>query len=143
RSARQIVDDLPHLADQEYTMVVRSRGTLVKQTLRDLENRFPALRAYSDEQRERTAEDIAHIVDFLGTALYVDDAEVFTGFLLWTAEILEARNVPALSLVSGLDALSDRLRDFPRTLKLLSAGATALLERAHSSAHGPGPGLHV
>ncbi|MGW0284633.1 cobalamin B12-binding domain-containing protein [Streptomyces sp. NPDC003236] len=142
-AARQIVDDLPHLADQEYTMVAQSRGTLVKQTLLDLEDRFPALRAYSDEQRERTAEDIAHIVDFLATALYVDDIEVFTGFLLWTAEILEARSVPAISLVSGLDALSDRLRDFPRTMKMLREGATALLERAHSPAHGPGPDLHV
>ncbi|MFE5399866.1 B12-binding domain-containing protein [Streptomyces sp. NPDC056580] len=142
-AARQIVDDLPHLADQEYTLVVQSRGTLVKQTLRDLEDRFPALREYSDEQRERTAEDIAHVADFLATALYVDDVEVFTGFLLWTAEILEARHVPALSLVSALDALSDRLRDFPRTRKLLREGATALLERAHSPAHGPGPDLHV
>lgn len=110
---RQAVDDLPHLADQEYTMIVRSRAQLVKQTLADLEDAFPAAREYSEAQRERTAEDLAHIVDFLATALYMDDAGIFTDFLTWTASILEARDVPARSLTIGLDLLAGRLRDFP------------------------------
>ncbi|WP_282791997.1 B12-binding domain-containing protein [Streptomyces sp. CC224B] len=126
---RQAADDLPHLADQEYTMVVRSRPHLVKATLLALEERLPAMRDYGDAQRERTAEDIAHIVDFLATALYVDAAEIFTAFLTWTADILEARHVHAHSLLPALDALSEQLRDFPRTTGLLSQGTTAL--------HGP------
>lgn len=125
---RQAVDDLPHLTDQEYTLVVRSRPRLVRQTLADLETGFPAVRAYGEAQRERTAEDIAHIVDFLATALYLDDAEVFTAFLTWTAAVLEARRVPARSLVSGLDALAGRLHDFPRALELLRLGTAALLD---------------
>ncbi|MBV2354005.1 cobalamin-dependent protein [Streptomyces sp. J2-1] len=126
---RQASEDLPHLADQEYTMVVQTRPQLVKQTLADLEARFPAMRGYDDAQRERTAEDLAHIVDFLGTALYLDDPEVFTGFLTWTAGILAARNVPAHSLVTGLDVLSGLLRDFPRTVGMLRAGTAALGSR--------------
>ncbi|MEU6478096.1 B12-binding domain-containing protein [Streptomyces sp. NPDC047017] len=128
-AVRQVVDDLPHLTDQEYTMVVHSRGRLVRQTLLDLEDRFPALRDYSEVQRERTAEDIAHIVDFLATALYVDDPRVFTAFLTWTADILEARRVPARSLSAALSALAVRLRDFPRSLILLEHGSTALAAR--------------
>ncbi len=37
---RQAVDDLPHLADQEYSMVTQSRGLLVKETPTELEHRF-------------------------------------------------------------------------------------------------------
>ncbi|MFE1910031.1 cobalamin B12-binding domain-containing protein [Streptomyces anandii] len=138
---RHTVDDLPHLADQEYTLVVRSRPQFVKQTLADLEDRFPAMRAYSSAQRERTAEDIVHIVDFLATSLYVDDPDLFTGFLTWTAGILTARGVPAHSLAAGLDALADQLRDFPRALKMIEHGRTALTE--HTTRPVPGPDMHA
>ncbi|MGA5218445.1 cobalamin B12-binding domain-containing protein [Streptomyces cinereoruber] len=137
-AGRQVVDDLPHLADQEYTMVVRSRHRLVKQTLADLEDRFPPMRAYGDLQRERTAEDIAHIVDFLATSLYVDDAELFTTFLTWTADVLGARRVPARSLVAALDVLAEQLRDFPRATRSIEWGAAAL--GAHALRTVPGPG---
>ncbi|MFI0504590.1 B12-binding domain-containing protein [Streptomyces albogriseolus] len=125
----QTVDDLPHLADQEYSMVVQSRGRLVKETLAELERRFPPMREYSDAQRERTAEDLAHVVDFLASALYVDAVEVFTDFLGWTADVLSVRNVPPHSLVTGLDILADHLRDFPRALAMVRAGAAHLTGR--------------
>ncbi|WP_405798740.1 cobalamin-dependent protein [Streptomyces longwoodensis] len=128
-AVRQVSEDLPHLVDQEYTLVVQSRPQLVKQTLVELEARFPAVRDYSDVQRERTAEDLAHIVDYLATALYVDDSEVLTGFLEWTAGVLEARHVPAHSLVAGLDALAGQLRDFPRTVSFIEQGSAAVRGR--------------
>lgn len=118
--------DLPHLADQEYSMVSSSKAQLVKWTVAELDDRLPAMRDYSDAQRERTAEDIAHIVDFLATALYVDDDDLFTGFIVWTAEVLVARGVPATSLTPALDLLSAQLKDFPRTQRLLTAARTAL-----------------
>ncbi|MFJ4467838.1 B12-binding domain-containing protein [Streptomyces sp. NPDC089424] len=126
-AVRQAVDDLPHLEDQEYTLVVQSRPQIVKQSLVDLEDRFPGMRDYGEDQRERTAEDLAHIVDFLATALYVDDPDLFTQFLTWTAGILQARDVPARSLLTGLETLGGQLRDFPRTQRLLHEGARALL----------------
>ncbi|WP_369214971.1 cobalamin B12-binding domain-containing protein [Streptomyces flavofungini] len=126
RPPHQMVDDLPHLADQEYTLVARSSTRLVRDTLHGLQERFPAMRDYTDEQRERTAEDLAHIVDFLTAALYTDDTEVFTGFLRWTADVLSARGVPARSLVPGLDLLDEQLRDFPRAHRFIDAGRTAL-----------------
>ncbi|MER7956904.1 cobalamin B12-binding domain-containing protein [Streptomyces sp. NPDC096030] len=126
RPPHQAIDDLPHLGDQEYTMVTQSARSLVSGTLEGLEQRFPAMRDYDDAQRERTAEDIAHIVDFLAAALYVNDADCFTGFLAWTAEVLAARGVPARSLPPCLDLLEERLKDFPRSRRLLDAGRTAL-----------------
>lgn len=134
KAVRDAVDDLPHLADQEYTMVVRSRSRLVKQVLAELESRFPAMRGYSDAQRERTAEDLVHIIDFLTTALYLDDAEVFTGFLRWTSEVLTARGVPVRSLALGLDILGEQLHDFPRALRLVHEGAAALQDGVDAAA---------
>ncbi|MBL1104325.1 cobalamin-dependent protein [Streptomyces sp. 5-8] len=134
---RQVMDDLPHLTDQEYTFVAQSRSRLVRQALTGLENRFPALRAYGDAQRERTAEDLAHIVDFLATALYVDDSALFTTFLCWTADVLEARRVPAHPVATALAVLGESLRDFPRALGLLADGTAALADRPLRPAPGP------
>ncbi|MFC8920662.1 B12-binding domain-containing protein [Streptomyces sp. NPDC047821] len=129
RPPHQATDDLPHLADQEYTMVVRSSRSLVRETFKVLEQRFPAIGGYDEEQRERTAEDLAHIVDFLAAALYVDDPDLFVGFLLWTGDVLTARGVPVQSVLPGLDLLAGQLRDFPRARRFLNAGRSALASR--------------
>ncbi|MFJ8148846.1 B12-binding domain-containing protein [Streptomyces sp. NPDC096048] len=126
--AHQTIDDLPHLGDQEYTMVAGSSARLVRDTFHRLEQRYPTMKGYDDEQRERTAEDIAHIVDFLTAALYVDASEIFTEFLTWTADVLTARGVPARSLVPGLDLLEEQLRDFPRARALIGTGRDVLTD---------------
>lgn len=123
---RQPVDDLPHLVDQEYTLASRSAAQLVKSTVTDLEDRFPAMRAYSAEQHQRTVEDVAHIVDFLTVSLYTDDDALFADFVTWTAEILAARGVPAASLHPALDLLAIQLTDFPRSQRLLRTANDAL-----------------
>ncbi|MEU8303066.1 cobalamin-dependent protein [Actinomadura sp. NPDC048955] len=122
----QVVDDLPHLADQEYTQISRTARGLVRHVMTELPARFPAMADYTDQQRRHTAEDIAHIVDFLGTALYVDDPDLFTGFIAWTAGILGARGVPARSLLPGLDLLAEQLVDYPRAADLLSRACDTL-----------------
>ncbi|MGW0860686.1 cobalamin-binding protein, partial [Streptomyces sp. NPDC002690] len=119
----QPIDDLPHLGDQEYTLVVRSKAQLVKAVLVGIDERFPGARDYTESQRDRTAEDVAHIVDFLAVALYTDDAELFTGFLDWTGDVLSARGVPPLSLVPALEVLGEELRDFPRATRHLRLAA--------------------
>ncbi|MEU6708857.1 cobalamin B12-binding domain-containing protein [Streptomyces wuyuanensis] len=138
-AARPAVDDLPHLSDQEYTMVSRGKRQLVKNTLAGLERRLPAMRSYGEAERERTAEDVAHIVDFLAAALYTDDARLFTGFLDWTGDILEARGVPARVLLPGLELLRQELKDFPRALDFLEQGGAALQGR-NPRPTAPGPG---
>ncbi|MGI5328608.1 cobalamin B12-binding domain-containing protein [Actinomadura nitritigenes] len=128
----QAVDDLPHLADQEYTHITRTAPALVRHVLAEMQARFPAMADYTDRQRRHTAEDIAHIVDFLGAALYVDDPDLFTGFAAWTAGILAARGVPAHSLLPAMDLLAEQLVDYPRAADLLS--------RARDAVRSPLPG---
>lgn len=126
--ARQAIEDLPHLSDQEYTLVTRTAPDLVRQTFAGLEERFPAMRGYSEQQRRHTAEDVAHLVDFLAAALYTDDARLFTRFLTWTAGILTARGVPAASLEPALSVLRGLLHDFPRACAVLAEGVRAVGE---------------
>ncbi|MFE2579210.1 B12-binding domain-containing protein [Streptomyces sp. NPDC059378] len=122
----QQTDDLPHLADQEYTMVARASASLVRTVLLALEDAFPAMRTYNNVQRERTAEDLAHIVEFLATALYLGDENLFTWFITWTAQILVARGVPAQSLPPALDLFARELKDFPRATRTLQRGIETL-----------------
>lgn len=119
-------DDLAYLGDREYTIVTRNAAQLVKATVADVENRLSEMQAYTEEQRQHTAEDIAHLVDFLATALYLDDDELFTGFITWTADILVARGVPAASLLPALESLGSQLREFPRSRRLLNAAMLSL-----------------
>ncbi|OLF09221.1 cobalamin B12-binding domain-containing protein [Actinophytocola xanthii] len=120
RPAHKPIDDLPHLADQEYTMVSRTASRLARTVYKRLESRVPAMRDFSDLQRQHTAEDLRHIVDFLATALYTGDDELFVGFVTWTAGILESRRVPANTLLPTLGLLGDELREFPRAVRMLT-----------------------
>lgn len=130
----QAPDDLPHLSDQEYTLVGRSAPELVKSLFAALEEKIPAMRGYTEQQRRHTAEDLAQIVDFLSIALYVDDPELFTGFLEWTAGVLSARGVPAATLTPTLDVLAHELRDLPRARAILAEGHAALARAALAAA---------
>ncbi|MFD3975795.1 B12-binding domain-containing protein [Streptomyces cyaneofuscatus] len=135
---RPIEEGLAHLTDQEYTLVVRARARLVRVVLADLERNYPAMAGYSAPQRERTAEDIAHIVEFLGVALYTDSDDLFTDFIRWTAAVLTARDVPAASLRPALDALGTELKDFPRASRMLDRARLHLDEAVPITDQPPG-----
>ncbi|WP_063011969.1 cobalamin B12-binding domain-containing protein [Nocardia kruczakiae] len=130
RREQQPQRTLPHLTDQEFTMIARSTPHVLATTMAELEHRFPAMREYSEFQLERTAEDVAQILEFLATALYLDDDELFTTFVTWTADVLSARAVPAQSLFPVLDLLGGQLQDFPRARRILAAATDALTETA-------------
>jgi methanogenic corrinoid protein MtbC1 len=117
------------LGDEEYTYVVRHRPRLITTTMDRLFDAYPGMRRYNERQLDATAEDVGHLVDFLGAALYVDEAPIFTDFVGWTADVLTARGVPPVALRCGLDVLRDQLRDFPAATALLDAGQTQLAER--------------
>lgn len=121
-----LVDELSHLADQEYTLVSTTAPQLVGGTVTELEKRVTAMASYSELQRQHTSTDVAHMVDFLATALYVDDPELFMGFIAWTAEVLDARGVPVDSLQPTLELLGAQLQDFPRTQRMLRAARDML-----------------
>ncbi|GAA3038604.1 hypothetical protein GCM10010448_21250 [Streptomyces glomeratus] len=137
--ARRTVDDLPHPADQEYTPVLRARTELMTETPADPENRFPPMRAYSERQREHTAEDVGHIADHLGAVLYVDAADPCAGFIRWAANALTARGVPARSLCPALEFLATRLGDFPSARRILGE-AHDTVTASPAAPNIPGPG---
>lgn len=119
----QPMDHLPHLSDQEYTLVTRSAPVLVATVLDRLPGRVPAMDGYDEQQRRHTAEDVRHVVDFLAVALYTGDPGLFTSFLDWTAGVLSARGVSPAVLVPALELLAEELHDFTRAGALLRAAA--------------------
>ncbi|WP_063759678.1 B12-binding domain-containing protein [Kitasatospora sp. NRRL B-11411] len=120
-SPHQPVDDLPHLADQEYTLVGRSARELVAGVMAALEREHPAVRSYTPLQREHTLDDLAHVVEHLAVALYTGDPELFTAFTGWTGQVLRARSVPDTLLGFALTSLREQLRDLPRSVAVLTA----------------------
>lgn len=75
---------------------------------------------------EQTADEVAHTVDFLRAALYVEDPEILSSFVRWMADTHEARGVPPHLLRSILGSLAARLADFPHALDALSRAEAAL-----------------
>lgn len=111
--------DLGHLADDEYTGLVKSRAELIEAGLRDVVGSAPV--AYTGSQLDATVTDLGHIVDFLTAAVYVDDGSLFTSFVDWLAEVLASRRVPAGGLARTLEVYADVLHDFPRARRFLGA----------------------
>jgi methanogenic corrinoid protein MtbC1 len=123
-------DDLRHLGDEEYTHLCRSRPQLIAAAVERLAAAYPRLAGADGRARDATIDDLGHVVDFLAAALYVDDPTVFTDFVVWTSQVLEARSVPPASLTFGLEVCRDRMPDYPRTRALLDAGLRELRGRA-------------
>ncbi len=65
-------------------------------------------------------------MEFLGTALYLGDEDLFVRFLTWTEQILAARGVPTRSLPAALGLFARELKDFPRAVHLLERGSQTL-----------------
>jgi methanogenic corrinoid protein MtbC1 len=114
------------LGGDEYTRVTRHRHDLVAAVLDAL--------AVTAEARDRSGEDVSTTVDYLSAALYVDDADLFSGYAGWTATVQAARPPAPIAAGEILDGLAARLRDYPRTLGMLAAGREAVKRAAPSGA---------
>ena len=115
-----------YLGDDEYTYLVRERATLVGTALRRLSAAYPDVARYDQRQRDATAEDIGHIVDFLAAARYVGEPAIFGDFVDWTRAVLQARGVPPPALAVGLRLIREQLTDLPQALRLLDDGLNRL-----------------
>lgn len=71
----------------------------------ELRNRFPAMAFYSTRQLDRTAEDLRYMVRFAAASLWANDPTVFTEFLTWLVDLLQARSVPKQAVIAGLESL--------------------------------------
>jgi hypothetical protein len=103
---------------------------IVADGLAIMRERMHDVAGYDSRQLKRTAEDIAHIVEFLRAALFVDDPLLFTDFATWLRDILVARGVPADTLRHGLrlvaDVISSEPGPYERALEFLADGVTAI-----------------
>ncbi|WP_017605596.1 cobalamin B12-binding domain-containing protein [Nocardiopsis alkaliphila] len=107
----------------EYASLVRRRRDLVRSGTEHSRRSYEARGLRLGEAAlDRTVEDLGHIVDFLATALYVDDEKVFTRFLDWTRVVLRTRGVPLDSVAEVLLFLERELFDYPRTCAILRSG---------------------
>jgi methanogenic corrinoid protein MtbC1 len=111
--------------DERAELVVR-REVIVEGALQRLAAQLPDMGRYDEQQLARTREDVGHIVDFLGAALYADDPRTFLGFAAWMQRVLVARHVPATVLRRGLEVVADVVGDLPLARALLAEAARDL-----------------
>ncbi|MGI5168478.1 cobalamin B12-binding domain-containing protein [Spirillospora sp. CA-253888] len=115
--------DPPPLGDDEHLRLADARDRLAEETVAGV----PAAGEYDDRQLADARDDVGHIVDFLASALLVDDPELFTAFTAWTERVLAARGVPRPVLAAGYDALAGLLGpEFPRARRVLAEGRALL-----------------
>jgi methanogenic corrinoid protein MtbC1 len=111
--------------DEQADLQVR-RAALVDAAHGALERRFPPLAGYTPEQLARTREDLGHILDFLGAALYVEEPRIFLDFTRWLQSVLVSRGVPERALGLGYAAVADVVGDLPRARALLAEARAEL-----------------
>ncbi|MEV1012001.1 cobalamin-dependent protein [Streptomyces sp. NPDC049881] len=134
-SGHRAVDDLPHLADQEYTLVTRSAAQLVRKSTAP--GRQPGGEGPWAGGDGPSAQRVATVVDFLAAALYTDDDDLFAAYLTWSTHVLTARGEPSGGLPEVLDALAAQLHDLPRAVRILRHGRAALTDGGGNGGHGP------
>ncbi len=104
-----------YAVDDEHTLVTKRRAELA-----DLG--AAALGAASGTTRD----GLEQIVDFLAAGLFVDDLDLFLGFIDWMGVILGTRGIERSTMDSVLGAFQSALYDFPRALRHLDAGRSRL-----------------
>ncbi|MGW5663237.1 cobalamin B12-binding domain-containing protein [Streptomyces sp. NPDC003758] len=123
---------LEHLADEEYSRIVRQRAELLRRLFARLRERYPSLCDPGAEHAEAVLEELGRLPDVLAAAIYVDDPRVLTDYLSFGAAFLHARGVPTAALGLALGALSGPLGDLPRASGHLDAGRRWLAAADHA-----------
>ncbi|MGQ0845442.1 MAG: cobalamin B12-binding domain-containing protein [Sporichthyaceae bacterium] len=112
--------------DDATEQLAAMRQTLVERSHARLGELFEPMATYNRHQLDRTVEDLGHILDFLGAALFVDDPSLFVDFAVWLGEILVPRGVPLAAARLGMEAIDEVLPDLPRARAMLRAGIEVL-----------------
>lgn len=79
---------------------------LISKCLDEMFVRMPMMSSYSSEQMAHTRVDLGYILRYLGLALDLDEIGLFDDFVIWLAEVLGCRRVPAAVLGASLDILA-------------------------------------
>ncbi|GAA1315218.1 cobalamin B12-binding domain-containing protein [Saccharothrix xinjiangensis] len=112
-----------------YTALLTRRAELVDAAVAALDERFPPARD-DERQPDEVREEVGELVDFLGASVYVDDPELFGGFVSWTAAAPAARRLPPAGTRVVIEVLARALRaDPPGVLRHLDCGRQVLATR--------------
>lgn len=117
-------------ADEEYALLSRERWRLIDHAMRLLTRGYPPLRRFSPDRLDSTIAELDHLLDFVASAVFLDDEAVFVDFARWLRTTLAAHHEPVELVDTVLTGLADLLRDRPRTRRVLLAGRAALADRA-------------
>lgn len=104
------------------------RAELVEAALAALDERFPPARD-DERQPDEVREEVGELVDFLAASVYVDDPELFGGFVSWTAEAAAARRLPPSRTRVVVEVLARELSDDPGVSRHLDCGRQVLATR--------------
>ena len=129
--------------DRAHDLLRRRQGEIVFDAGRRLRARWPGVREYGAEEEARTAEDLGYLVEFLAASLYVDDMELYTGFVSWMDGILECRSVPRPALTAGLEVTAEAVEAVlgaqPRAARTVQAAIRLLGDSIPDGPGGDGP----
>ena len=117
-------DDPPPMP-REHVALEAARAGIVEDAFEELAERIPAVREYTAEQVARSCEDLDYTLQFLSSALLVDDESVFDDYVDWAANVLEARGVPRPVLAMSLTCLDEVLPAGTETARSLLQNAAA------------------
>lgn len=114
---------LDHEGRTDHLDLVDRRGEILGTAFAELVRRFPAVADYDAERLAHTRADLAHILDFVAAARFVDDDTVLFDLTDWLLEVLEARHVPRQALTLGLESLAVAVDDIAGARRLLLAAS--------------------
>ncbi len=100
---------LAHPTPREAIALEADHEDLVALCLSSMMERMPVMTTYSPAQLDSTRTDIDYILEFLRTAVDLDDARIFDTFVAWLAGVLTSRNVPPTVLAGSLQIIGDVL----------------------------------
>lgn len=127
---------LEHLADGEYSAIVRRRAELLRELLAVLSERYPVLVGPDLGNAEAALEEFGQLPDVVAAASYVDDPRVLIDYLSFGTEFIEARGVPAVALGTAVAVQSRLLGGLPRTSAHLGTAMRWLADAGHGVSPG-------
>jgi methanogenic corrinoid protein MtbC1 len=121
---------LEHEGVTDHLELVDRRSRILADAFAELAHRLPPVSGYDDVRLAHTRSDLAHLLDFVAAARYVDDDTVLFDLTDWLLDVLRARGVPGAALTLGLESLAAAASDVPGARRLLVAAAGRLTPAA-------------
>lgn len=108
------------LAERQWLEVQRS--DLVERAMGRLHRQLPFMADLDQRQQDHTRRDLDYTLQFLETALLVDDPSLFGDYITWLGSLLTHRGLAAHVLPTSLEVLSQVIDgNHPRSQRMLSA----------------------